>query len=89
VEASARGNGFDDVEKGDGIGFDAVGRAGQQQAEQPRVVQPVEQRRRQAARVLDFVGTLPRHQAERPSARAITVRVAGKVGGILQSVYSS
>ena len=51
------GDGFDDVEKSDRIGFDPVGRAGQQQAEQLCVVQPVEQRRRQPARGLDVVGS--------------------------------
>ena len=51
------GDGFDDVEEGDGIGFDPVGRARQQQAEQLRVVQPVEQRRWQPARIFDVVGS--------------------------------
>ena len=40
------GDGFNDVEEGDGIGFDPVGRTRQQQTEQLRVVQPVEQGRR-------------------------------------------
>jgi hypothetical protein len=51
------GDGFDDVEEGDRIGFDSVGRAGEQQAEQLRVVQPVEQGRRQPARTFDVVGS--------------------------------
>ena len=51
------GDGFDDVEKSDGIGFDPVGRARQQQTKQLRVVQLVEQRGRQPARALDVVGS--------------------------------
>ena len=67
------GDGFDDMEEGDGIGLDPVRRARQQQAEQPRLVQLVEQRRRQPARVLDLVRRR-RDIGRRASARAITAR---------------
>ena len=50
------GDGLDHMEEGNRIGLDAVGRARHQQPEQPRLVQLVEQRRRQPARLLDFVG---------------------------------
>ena len=49
------GDGFDHMEEGDGIGLDAVGRARQQQPEQPRLMQLVEQGRRQPAGLLDLV----------------------------------
>ena len=48
------GDGFDDVEERDRIGLDPVGRARQQQPEQPRVMELVEQRRRQPTAVLDL-----------------------------------
>ena len=60
------GDGFDDVEEGDGIGFDPVGRARQQQAEQLRVVQPVEQGRRQPARCLRCRRKRPRYRRGGP-----------------------
>ena len=62
------GDGFDDMEEGYGIGFDPVGRAGQQQPEQLRVVQLVEQRGRQPARGLDIARKRSRHQHVRPAA---------------------
>ena len=43
------------MEEGDGIGFDPVCGARQQQAEQPRVVELVEQLWRQPPRLLDLV----------------------------------
>ncbi len=60
------GDGFDDVEKRYGIGFDPVGRARQQQPEQLRLVQSVEQRGRQPARGLDLARKLPRRRDARP-----------------------
>jgi hypothetical protein len=49
------GDGLDDMEEGDGVGLDPVRRARHQQAEQLRLVQFVQKRRRQPASVLDFI----------------------------------
>ena len=49
------GDGLDDMEEGDRIGLDAVGRARHQQAEQPRLVQLVQKGVWQAALFLDLV----------------------------------
>jgi len=43
------------MEEGEGIGLDPVRRARRQQAEQPRLVEFVEQGQRQPARALDLV----------------------------------
>jgi hypothetical protein len=51
------GDGFDDMEEGDGIGLDPAGGAWKQQPEKLRLVQPVQERRRQPARRLDGVGS--------------------------------
>src|SRR5258708_7481702 len=48
-------DGLDDMEEGNRIGLDSVRRARQQHAEQPRLVELVQKRRRQPALVLDFV----------------------------------
>ena len=73
-------NGLDDVEEGEGIGLDPVRRAWQQQAEQPRLVQFVEQRRGQPARALDFPGGGRDRGADRLGTQD-HVPVTGKVGG--------
>ena len=73
------GDGLDHMEEGDGIGLDAVGRARQQQAEQPRLVQLVEQRRRQPALVLDLVRRRRDGGPHRLGA-GDHGRIAGKIG---------
>ena len=67
------------MEEGDGIGLDPVGRARQQQTKQLRVVQPVEQRRRQPARALDLVSGR-RHIGTDSLGTGDDRPVAGKVG---------
>lgn len=73
-------NGLNDMEEGDGIGLDPVGRPRQQQAEQPRLMQPVEQVGWQAARHLDIVGGGCNRVPDRLGA-SDHVAVARKVGG--------
>ena len=73
------GDGFNDMEEGDGIGFDPVGRARQQQTKQLRVVQPVEQRRRQPARTLNVVSGC-RHIGTNSLGTGDDRPVTGKVG---------
>ncbi len=76
VEASPRAIVSITWKKVEGIGLDPVRRARQQQAEQPRLVELVEQRGRQPARLLDLVrsgldGRLgrPRHARSRQGRR--------------------
>ena len=66
------------MEEGDGIGLDPVGRTRQQQAEQPRLMQPVEQIGRQPAGCLNFVGGGRNHVPDRLGA-GDHVTVAGKI----------
>jgi hypothetical protein len=69
------------VEEGDRIGFDPVRRTGQQQAEQLRVVQPVEQGRRYPARTFDVVRSRRDVGAEglRPGDHRPIARKIGRV----------
>ncbi len=71
-------DGLDHMEEGDGVGLDPVRRARQQQAEQFRLVQAVEQGRRQPPATLDLVGSSRNRRADggRPRDHAF---VAGKV----------
>ena len=74
------GDGLDDMEEGDGIGLDPVRRARQQQAEQPRLMQFVEQRRRQPARALDLAGSRRHRRTDRFGTRD-HAPIAGKISG--------
>ena len=67
------------MEEGEGIGLDPVRRARQQEAEQARLVQLVEQRRRQPARALDLVRSGRHGGADRLGTRDHGL-VARKVG---------
>lgn len=75
------GDGLDDVEKGEGVGFDPVGRARQQQAKQLRVVQSVEKGGGQPPRGLDLAGSAcnARENGLGPGDHR---PVAGKIGRI-------
>ncbi len=79
--------GLDHVEEGDGIGLDAVGRARQQQAEQLRLVRPVEQPPAAAGASPRYRSMRPRRPGGRASARDDHGWVARKIGGRSGSVY--